>query len=221
MKSNGINRLFSLFRHKASVSRIFRLEAAAVIGLIIAASAMMCSTIAEQKAIASKLVRLHITAESDSETDQALKLKVRDRLLEELGDDLGNLESCGDAVVYFEDSLDKIRTIAKDEIGRQGYDCDVRTSLLVETFPEREYGDITLPAGDYTTLRVTLGSGKGANWWCVMFPPLCSFASTEKADGSYYSFTNREWKTITQKNTEIKIKFKFLELVSSIKGWFK
>jgi stage II sporulation protein R len=221
MKTNRFFKLFGSFRHRLSNSRAFRLEAALALGIIFSILLTLFTSVAEQRSIASKLVRLHITAASDSEQDQALKLAVRDRLLSELDGELEKMLSCGEAVSFFESSLAEIESIAEDEIRLQGYDYSVCAKLSTELFPEREYTDITLPAGEYTTLRVTIGTGDGANWWCVMFPPLCSFASLSDTSGSYYSFSNREWNTITKKTTGIKIKFKLLEVYSTIIGWFK
>lgn len=221
MKRNRFLKFSDSLRDGLTNSRAFKLQAALALGIVFTILLTLFSSVAEQRSIASKLVRLHITADSDSQEDQALKLAVRDRLLSELDGKLEEMLSRDEAVTYFNNSLTEIESIAENEIKLQGYDYDVSANLSTEQFPEREYADITLPAGEYTTLRLTIGTGNGANWWCVMFPPLCSFASLRDTSGSYYSFSNREWKTITKKAPSIKIKFKLLEVYSTIISWFK
>jgi len=220
-KFNFVRKSLVFLKEKLTGARLLRLEAAIAVGLIAAIFITGAVAVLEQREIASKLIRLHITAQSDAAGDQALKLAVRDRLLSELGPELEKMTSCKEAFAFFSGSLEQIKADAAEVITANGYDYGVDANLIVETFPEREYGDITLPAGEYTTLRVTIGSGEGANWWCVMFPPLCSFASAKKTDGSYYSFSSGEWSTITNHSADIVIKFKVLEIFSVIKSWFK
>lgn len=128
---------------------------------------------ATKTALAEGVIRLHVVANSDSKADQELKLKVRDRILDECGvffKDGKNIDTvrgdiCG--------NLKYIEGIAKNEIEKNGYDYDVNVSFQMTEFPRKEYGNITLPAGEYQALKVDIGSGEGKNWWCVLFPPLC------------------------------------------------
>ncbi|MBQ9899211.1 MAG: stage II sporulation protein R [Ruminococcus sp.] len=117
------------------------------------------------------VLRLHILANSDSDEDQRLKLCVRDALLES-----GVLSGAGDlsdACALAEERLPEIETLAEEVLRGQGCSCDVHAEIAEMYFDERTYGDITMPAGEYTALRVSIGEAKGHNWWCVMFPPLC------------------------------------------------
>ena len=123
--------------------------------------------------ISNKVFRLHIIANSDSAEDQSLKLRVRDRILNDLGIDLASSSDIIDAEKIAEEKLGEVESIAKDEILKNGYEYDVKAQIVHMYFSTRYYGDITMPAGYYDALRITIGEAKGKNWWCVMFPPMC------------------------------------------------
>ncbi|MGN0704219.1 MAG: stage II sporulation protein R [Lentihominibacter sp.] len=118
------------------------------------------------------IVRLHVIANSDTAGDQALKLKVRDAVIEYMGkqEDLNSVE---DTREFLENSKSQLRRIADGIIASEGYDYSADVSMGVRYIPEKTYGDITFPAGNYEALNITLGDGRGENWWCVLFPPLC------------------------------------------------
>ncbi len=118
------------------------------------------------------VLRLHVIAHSDAPEDQQLKLAVRDALLKK-GKSLAAAETKQAAEESLADALPDYRETARQVIAAHGYDYDVTISLKPAFFPTRTYGDVTLPAGTYDALRVVIGDGKGQNWWCVMFPPLC------------------------------------------------
>ena len=123
----------------------------------------------QQRQLAEKLVRLHVVANSDSPSDQAIKLRVRDAVLEYITPRLDGSESPADARAVLSRELDGIgRAAATAAEGRQ-----VTVSLGTELYPSREYEGFTLPAGRYESLRVVLGEGEGHNWWCIVFPPVC------------------------------------------------
>lgn len=107
------------------------------------------------------IVRLHILANSDSENDQALKLAVRDRLLAEAGKT--------DSLL----SDEEILSCCKNELQKQGAAYEVTLERGRFHFPQKNYANLTLPAGDYNAVRIIIGEGEGQNWWCVMYPPLC------------------------------------------------
>ena len=121
------------------------------------------------------IVRIHIRAVSDSEEDQARKLRVRDTLNAYLAPGLTACRTKAEAVAYLSGELDTLRALAEREAG-----VSVTVTLGQEDFPERTYNGKTFPAGEYTALIVTLGEGRGHNWWCVAFPPLCY----QKAEGA-------------------------------------
>ncbi|MCL2056427.1 MAG: stage II sporulation protein R [Oscillospiraceae bacterium] len=115
----------------------------------------------EYSNIRAQMLRLHVLANSDSEEDQALKLKVRDALLAQT-EDLGQAGG-----------LVRLEEAARREIRANGYDYPVKAELVNMFFPTRRYDDITVPAGRYNAVRLTIGEGGGENWWCVMYPPMC------------------------------------------------
>lgn len=135
------------------------------------------------------VLRLHILAQSDSEEDQRLKLKVRDALLE--SGVLGGAGSLEEAAVLAEEKLPEIVDIAETTLRENGCGYPVSAKVLEMSFDERTYGDITMPAGDYTALRICIGEAKGHNWWCVMYPPLCipaacGVVADEEECGGYF-----------------------------------
>lgn len=132
--------------------------------------------------ISDKIFRLHIIANSDSADDQALKLKVRDRILNDVGLDLSEATDIIGAEEIAEDKLNEIESIAQDEILKNGYEYSVKAQIVHMYFSTRYYGDITMPAGYYDALRIVIGEGKGKNWWCVMFPPMCLPAAEGSAE---------------------------------------
>lgn len=123
--------------------------------------------------VSDKVIRFHVIANSDSEEDQALKLRVRDEVLDEIGPKLAVSKSKGESQDIINKNLDNIRAAARDEISKSGKGYDVAVSLGKASFPTKQYSDIVFPAGEYDALRVVIGKGEGKNWWCVMFPPLC------------------------------------------------
>ena len=133
-------------------------------------SAYMEST---QAALSQGVIRLHVVANSDTDADQQLKLKVRDRILEECSSILGGINTIDAVTVDICNNIDFIKKIALDEIKKNGYDYPIEISFGTSYFPKKKYGNITLPEGDYQALKVKIGNATGKNWWCVLFPPLC------------------------------------------------
>lgn len=118
------------------------------------------------------IVRLHVLTNSDTVEDQALKLKVRDAVIEYM-EKQDDLNSAGEAREYLSENLNRLEKIAEGVIASEGYDYSARADLGVRYIPEKAYGGITFPAGNYEALNITIGRGEGENWWCVLFPPLC------------------------------------------------
>ena len=149
-----------------------------------------------------EIVRLHILANSDSKEDQALKLKVRDEILGFA--DGRNADRASLAETVKKNKKDFLK-IARRTVRENGYDYKVTAETGVFDFPARMYGDSYFPQGRYNALRIIIGNGKGHNWWCVMYPPLCF---TDKSDGEL----SKEKKKSLSKNTEdviTKPKYKF------------
>ena len=177
------------------------------------------SVAAEQRELSDKLIRLHVIANSDSEADQALKLKVRDAVTGELEAMLKSAGSRDEAAETLRENLQLISRLCEDTIIREGYDYTVNVTLGVENYPTRVYDTFSLPAGEYQSLKITIGSGEGKNWWCVVFPPVCYTAAT-KEDLSEMDFSDDEVELITDDGGEQVFKFKILEWLSELKDLF-
>ena len=166
-------------------------------------------------AVYEDTVRLHILANSDSEEDQALKIRIRDAILTEFGDGLSDIESTEEARLELTSLLPEIEEFARAKVKEEGYSYTVSATLGEEWYETREYEDFTLPRGYYTSLRVIIGEGEGKNWWCVMFPPLCLDMATEDAprDDAVKKYSNEEFVLITKNGYNAK--FKALEIISA------
>lgn len=125
------------------------------------------------------VLRLHVIANSDTAADQTLKLAVRDAILQESGE---LFAACADreaAKRAAKAALPTLQQAAQRVVAQQGFPYAVKAELAQSEFPTRTYDDVTLPAGQYDAVKITLGSGSGHNWWCVMFPPLCLSAASD------------------------------------------
>ena len=143
-------------------------EAAALVALCLSLCAGTWAQ-ARQSAISGSLIRLHVVAVSDDEAEQALKLEVRDAVLAYLAP---RLKGAGDSAAARELISGELEGIAK-AAAAASKGREVTVTLGCESFPTRQYEGFTLPAGKYESLRVVLGAGRGHNWWCIVFPPLC------------------------------------------------
>ena len=158
-----------------------------------------------QARLASRLVRLHVIAASDSAADQAEKLAVRDAVLRSLTPRLQSAENADEARRIVRQSERLILRAAKSATGQP-----VRVAFGREHYPTRRYGAFALPAGEYDSLRITLGAGGGKNWWCVVFPPLC--AQEALSDDAVETLSRQDRALITGADGEYEIRFRILEL---------
>lgn len=176
---------------------------------------------ASAETVKKDVVRLHILANSDCEADQQVKLKVRDALLSKNTLILSEGVTAENAVLYFEKSKEELLETAKEVLKENGYDYNVTISLEKEYFETREYGELTFPAGEYTALKVVLGEGKGKNWWCVMFPPLCVPAAdgveADKEKTADYLTPGGE--KIVNGGDKYIVRFKLLEIFEKLKDF--
>ena len=179
--------------------------------------------------IYSSVFRLHIRANSDSESDQTLKLKVRDELLPFTAELFADCEGLSDAVRVANDEKDAITNHINSTLASLGADYSANVRIGREEFPERNYGGEIYPAGEYTALIVELGEGEGQNWWCVLFPSLC-LSAVKGEDSVEASITPEQYDAIcapadgaveTKPVTaapapKYRIKFRFLELIGEL-----
>ena len=171
---------------------------------------------ATQVRLASQVIRLHVLANSDSEEDQALKLAVRDRVLETTSALLAGETEPQAAAVLLNQHLDDIAQTAAQEISAQGHDDRVEVRLEQTWFPTRQYQGISLPAGNYLALRVLIGAAEGHNWWCVVFPNLCLPAVSERALEAS-TLTPGQISLLQEEETSYVFRFKTLELWQCLK----
>ena len=168
--------------------------------------------------LADKVVRLHILANSDSEEDQALKLRVRDRVLERATELLEQTGDRREAADVLQSHLPELERIAAEEISDCGYEYDVTAEVANTMFPTKEYDGFTLPAGEYLALRIIIGEGNGRNWWCVVFPPLCTTAAADvPASALAAGFDEEEVALVTEENEGYVLKFKAMEWWEAIR----
>lgn len=191
-----------------------KIDIALLIGVIAAVLFSAASVVNKNvESISDKVLRLHILANSDSDEDQALKLKVRDAVLAESGIFLNGDYSRLEAESLVLENTDKIQSIAQRVVSENGYNYSVSVQLVNMTFDQRVYDSITLPAGDYDALRITIGSAEGKNWWCVMYPQFCIAPSLSKEELEFFNDSELQLMTTPKK---YKFRFKLLELLQSV-----
>ena len=165
------------------------------------------------------VIRLHVLANSDSAEDQALKLLVRDAVLESAAPLVSQCNSRAEAQSVLEANRNRLERDAKAVIEREGYDYPVIIQFDLEQYPTRTYDSFCFPAGEYLSMRVCIGEAEGQNWWCCLFPPLCLGASTVPQEDAEEAFvevglTPSQYKVITQSEKPVyKVRFKLLELI--------
>ena len=161
-------------------------------------------------------VRLHILANSDSDEDQALKIRARDYILSGYGERLKQKESIDRAKEEITRLLPEIEADLNQKITEWGYSYKVKAKIGEEWYDTREYQDFTLPAGRYCSLQIIIGNGEGKNWWCVMYPPLCLEMATESApsDDGVIDYSREEILLIN--SGKYNVKFKILEELSRL-----
>lgn len=136
---------------------------------------------ASESALAERVLRLHVVANSDSQEDQALKLLARDAVLAQASQILDGVSDRQQAEAALAPRLDELALAASDALAAAGCGDEVRVTLGDQWFPTKVYDGFSLPAGQYRALRVSIGEGAGQNWWCVVFPPLCLASVTEES----------------------------------------
>lgn len=162
--------------------------------------------------------RLHIVANSDSREDQALKLRVRDRLLTESEELFRNAKTKAEAQEAAAENLQKLADTASAELREHGCNYPVRAEVTKMYFTTRRYQSYTLPSGQYDALRITIGSGKGHNWWCVMYPSLCLSSDSQRDERAREAFDDGEYRVVREERTEYK--FKIIEIFEKIRSFF-
>lgn len=174
-----------------------------------------------EAAIYDSVIRLHVLAVSDSAEDQAVKLQVRDHILSCLAPVLDGVTERAEAEVLVQESLEMLQNSADSFLREQGRDETVQVTLTEENYPAREYDAFSLPAGEYLSLRVILGEGEGQNWWCVLFPSVCSRFAAAHTETLYREagFTPEQYRMITHTDkTPYQVRFRLLEIWEELFG---
>ncbi len=167
-----------------------------IAAMIIALTAILLLGACADAKTAEEPFRLHIKANSNSEADQNVKLKVRDAVLEAAKDGIARCKTAAQAEEYIEKNLGILLETANDTLAQNGFCYTAGIELGRFHFPEKSYREVTYSEGEYDALRITLGKGRGDNWWCVMFPPLCLYEIENTEEAEYTSFLAELWEAI-------------------------
>jgi len=176
-------------------------------------------TNAMTKSISKKVIRFHVLANSNSTEDQALKLKVRDNVVAYTKEILKNSSSLNESRDILTVNIPTIKNIAVNTLALENNYDNVEVLLTTSHFPDKSYGELTFPEGEYEALKIIIGEGKGNNWWCVMFPPLCftdinsGAIDTDSQKLLQENLSKSEMALLKEKTNEVKIKFKISELI--------
>lgn len=172
--------------------------------------------------LSNSVFRLHVLANSDSEEDQSLKYKVRDKVIEYMKTLVNTNMKKSEIIDIVNSHLDDFRDIAESVIHENNYDYNVNVEVGNYEFPTKTYGDISFPAGYYDSLRIKIGKATGHNWWCVMFPPLCFVDVTsgivpeDSKDNLKDNLSQEDYSIISQDTATAQFKFKIVELFDKI-----
>lgn len=211
---NIVKNIFSNFKFK----RFFILLILLILYTFVSAfyySNAVCSDISDS------VFRLHVIANSDSPTDQNLKYIVRDSIIDYINEISSSATSKEEVLQIAKSNISEIQSIAINTVRKEGYDYSVNVEVGNFVFPKKTYGDITFPPGFYDALKVEIGEAKGQNWWCVMFPPLCFVDVTsgivpdESKLKMQENLSQEEYKLISQESTNVKVKFKIVEVLQN------
>ena len=197
---------------------IKKTEIAMVFVLVFAIVFHLCAFFAVSHQLTEDVLRLHILANSDSEEDQALKLKVRDAVLKEGKALFEGASTVEEAKKCVAENLKRFEEIALRVLKKEGCAHSCKAALVNTFFGTRYYDNFTMPAGNYDALQIVLGKGEGHNWWCVVFPQMClGFAGNfENAD----AFSAGEMELL-EANPQFEVRFKCVEIYERIKNNLK
>ncbi len=201
------------------MSFLKKLEISITFALVVSIVFSVISFSATAEEIRNDVLRLHVIAASDSKDDQALKLKVRDAILDAGAEIFDGSVNVINAVERITPKINNLTETAQKVIEENGFDYDVKITIGEEYFTTRTYETVTLPAGEYLSLIVKIGEGEGKNWWCVMFPPMCLSAADEE-DVLKSVLGDNEIKLVNR-SPEFEPRFKIIELFENFKNRIK
>ena len=199
--------------------KIFRILIVVAMAVLLAVSVL---PVQGESQIYDNVIRFHVLANSDSEEDQALKLQVRDAVLDLCAPTLGECRTRDEAIEAVLPLKDSICETAVATLRAAGCEDEVTVELSEEGYPERRYESLCFPSGTYLSLRICIGEAAGQNWWCVLFPPICMSAATatkKEAEDLFVAvgFTPEQYRIITETDeVTYKVKFKLLEFFQEV-----
>ncbi len=183
------------------------------ISILLVALIIAVMPVSGEEEIYEDVIRLHVLANSDSEEDQSAKLLVRDAVLAEYGTALAGYADIESATAAAEALLPAITATAAQTLAIAGKNDPVRVTLTEESYPRRDYGAFSLPAGAYLSMRILIGNAAGQNWWCVLYPPLC--LETSLSDKN--NLSDAEWGLMSSNGRgKYTVRFKLLEVFKGI-----
>lgn len=176
---------------------------------------------ADRQSLNDSLIRLHVVGASDTEVDQAIKLQVRDAVVNYVEEAMSHVMTFEEAKAWLKENLPGIEKAANDVLSKLGLSQRATVTLKKEAFPVRHYDSFSLPSGVYEALRVTIGEGQGRNWWCVVFPSLCIPAAGENIQdiSAGAGFSQKLTDTVTRQEG-YQIRFYFLDVLGKIENFF-
>ena len=182
----------------------------------------ICAAVADRGQLREELIRLHVVGASDSEEDQRLKLRVRDAVRECLEDGMESLSGTEEALAYLEENLPKIEAAANRVLREAGCDDTATAHLGTEEFSKRVYDTFSLPAGVYQSLRIVIGEGAGRNWWCVVYPSLCTPVTEDGFEEAARCAGFSDTLTMALEGKEgYEIRFFLMDLVGRLENLFR
>lgn len=191
-----------------------------ILGLFALTGREKTSADALQEGIASKILRFHVIANSDSEEDQTLKLEIKDAVVDYMKEILADAKSVEDTRAIVTAHTEEIKKIAQAHAAAKGFNYPVDVFIERRYFPVKSYGGYTFPAGEYEAICVELGEHSGKNWWCVMYPSLCfvdavhSVVPGETDQELRRILTAEEYQAVSQGEVKVKFTFKILDWFS-------
>ncbi len=194
---------------------IHKIEISVLIAIVICCTLNINSFSNNCDSIRTKMLRMHVIANSDSIEDQELKLKVRDAVLIKGKEIFDGSVTANEAEEKVTPYIDELEDTAKKIVIDAGYNYDVNVTVQKDYFNTRTYDNsVTLPAGYYNAVKVVIGEGKGKNWWCVMFPPMCLPSAT--AECEIDDVLDNDESDIVLNGDKYKLKFKIVELIERL-----
>ena len=193
------------------MKKILKIQLSVGLALLICCLVNVTAFSNQCNGIREKMLRMHVIANSDSKEDQELKLKVRDAVLSKGKDIFDGTVSATEAEEKIKPCISVLEQTAREVVINEGFDYDVEITVQEEYFKTRTYDNsVTLPAGNYTAVKVIIGEGDGENWWCVMFPPMCLPAAEAECDLD--DILNKNETDIVSNGNRYKFKFKIVEI---------